>query len=52
LGRSAELDLLGEIADEMGPEGRVWLVRRLAKSLGVSVNGTLSRKLLGAEADV
>lgn len=52
LGRSAELDLLGEIADEMGPEGRVWLVRRLAKSLGVSVNGTLSRKLLGAEAEV
>lgn len=44
IGASPELRLLASIADEMGPEGRVWLVRQLANSLGVDVNGTLSRR--------
>lgn len=38
---SPELDLLASIADEMGPNGRVWLVRRLAEVLGVEVQGSL-----------
>lgn len=44
IGDSPELRLLASVADEMGPEGRVWLVRQLASSLGVDVNGTLSRR--------
>jgi len=39
---SAELDVLARIADEMGPGGRVWLLRRLAERLGVEVQGSLS----------
>ena len=39
---SAELDVLARIADEMGPGGRVWLLRRLAERLGVEVSGSLS----------
>lgn len=39
---SAELDVLARIADEMGPGGRVWLLRRLADLLGVEVQGSLS----------
>ena len=43
LSNSAELALLRDIADEMGPNGRVWLLRQLASVLGVSVHGSLSR---------
>lgn len=39
---SPELDVLAAIADEMGPGGRVWLLRRIAKVLGVEVEGSLS----------
>lgn len=39
---SAELEVLTRIADEMGPGGRVWLLRRLAERLGVDVQGSLS----------
>lgn len=39
---SAELDILARIADEMGPGGRVWLLRQLAHRLGVEVQGSLS----------
>ena len=45
---SAELDLLASIADEMGPNGRVWLLRRIAERLGVKVQGSLSRRSEGA----
>lgn len=47
LSNSAELALLLSIADEMGPGGRVWLVRRFAELAGVEVHGSLSR---GSEA--
>lgn len=39
---SPELDVLLRIADEMGPGGRVWLLRRLAHRMGVEVQGSLS----------
>lgn len=38
---SPELDLLIEVAERMGPEGRVWLARRLLDRLGVQ-GGPLS----------
>ena len=41
---SPELRLLGSIADEMVPEGRVWLARKLLGSLGVEVQGSLSKR--------
>lgn len=44
LSSSAELDLLASIADEMGPNGRVWLARKLLGSLGVEIQGTLSKR--------
>lgn len=47
LSNSAELSLLRDIADEMGPQGRVWLLRQLAGVLGVSVHGSLSRAPTG-----
>ena len=40
---SPELALLLDIADEMGPNGRLWLVRRFAELAGVSIEGSLSR---------
>lgn len=43
LSNSPELGLLASIADDMGPEGRVWLVRQLANHLGVSVDGPLRK---------
>lgn len=48
LSYSPELDLLSSIADDMGPEGRVWLLRQIAKHLGVDVQGSLSRAVQGA----
>lgn len=47
---SAELDMLASIADEMGPNGRVWLLRRLAARLGVTVEGRLSASPVGSPA--
>lgn len=44
LSNSAEIDLLASIADEMGPNGRVWLVRRFAEIVGVEVEGKLSKR--------
>lgn len=38
---SPELEALARIADDMGPNGRVWLLRRIAQSLGVEVQGSL-----------
>lgn len=40
---SPELDLLAGIADRMGPEGRVWLARRLLARLGVECPSALRR---------
>lgn len=45
---SSELSLLFEIADEMGPNGRQWLVRRFAELAGVEIKGSLSRGSVGA----
>ena len=42
LEESYELDVLARIADEMGPGGRVWLLRRIAEHMGVEVQGSLS----------
>ena len=42
LSDSAELDLLAQVADEMGPGGRVWLARRLLERLGVTAEGPIS----------
>lgn len=39
---SAELQVLASLADEMGPNGRVWLLRQIAQSLGVDVQGSLA----------
>lgn len=44
IGDSPELRMLLSIADEMGPEGRVWLVRQFSNAAGVDINGTLSRR--------
>lgn len=44
LSNSAELSLLLSLADEMGPEGRVRLVRRIADLAGVEVQGRLSKR--------
>lgn len=41
IANSAELDLLLSIADEMGPNGRVWLARRLLSRIGVEAGGKL-----------
>lgn len=43
LGNSPEVELLLSIADEMGPNGRQWLVRRFAELAGVGIEGSLSR---------
>lgn len=48
LSHSAELRLLLSIADEMGPNGRQWLVRRFAELAGVSIEGSLSRASTGS----
>lgn len=42
LGNSPELELLFSIADQMGPNGRVWLVRRISQLAGVEVKGSLA----------
>lgn len=47
---SPELDVLLKIADEMGPGGRVWLLRRLADRMGVEVQGSLSLAPVGSPA--
>lgn len=47
---SAELDLLASIADEMGPNGRVWLARRLLEALGVEAKGSLSMGAIASPA--
>lgn len=44
---SPEIDMLASIADEMGPNGRVWLVRQLAARLGVEVPCRLHRASQG-----
>jgi len=38
---SPELAMLADIADRMGPEGRVWLARRLLAKLGVECSSSL-----------
>lgn len=45
---SAELDMLAEIADEMGPQGRVWLARRLLDRLGVECSSVSLRAPVGS----
>ena len=39
---SPELQALARVADDMGPNGRVWLLRQIAQVLGVEVQGSLS----------
>lgn len=39
---SPELQALARVADDMGPNGRVWLLRQIAQVLGVEVHGSLS----------
>lgn len=50
LSDSPELALLLSIADEMGPNGRQWLVRRIADLAGVQVQGSLVRAPVAASA--
>lgn len=38
---SAEIDVLLRLADGMGPNGRVWLARRLLERMGVNATGPL-----------
>lgn len=38
---SAEIDVLLRLADQMGPNGRIWLARRLLERMGVSAAGSL-----------
>lgn len=48
LSNSPELDLLASLADDMGPNGRVELLRQLAGVLGVSIEGRVSPRSDGA----
>lgn len=45
---SAELAMMLALADDMGPNGRVWLARRLLGRLGVEAQGPLVSSRVGA----